>query len=292
MLATFFSSLSSSGAVQGITGLVGLVASAALYKLFIDFIQPWEQGIRTRNNKPDMRHLPMGWARKSTLWASLLLLLALLGLGLFTEILSGWLFLAGLITLVTLLVLTLTSWPRGENWAHSEPGIVWKVPGWFNWTHISLKREIRTPVMENASDATGLPVYLQLAYQWSRTPDHPGAQWLSWNGIENLEATMDALVMSVAQAELKAVAGAAAMSPAQQAAFVERILVACVDEFSAHMGTMLHYVSVAVLGLPPQVAGSRIIAEALSALTPDEAAEQREVLRAAVVALDATQSSA
>ncbi|QQS21782.1 hypothetical protein IPM09_04675 [Candidatus Saccharibacteria bacterium] len=114
---------------------------------------------------------------------------------------------------------------------------------------------------------------------------------MSWNGIENLEATMDALVMSVAQAELKAVAGAAAMSPAQQAAFVERILVACVDEFSAHMGTILYYVSVAVLGLPPQVAGSRIIAEALSALTPDEAAEQREVLRAAVVALDATQSS-
>lgn len=291
MLATFFSSLSSSGAVQGITGIITLLASAAFYKYIIDFIEPWEEAIRTRNNKPDMRHLPMTTMRKLSFRGVLVSIVLLIGYGLFAEDMGGWVFLVALIILVSAFTTILTTWPRGDEYVHRGPGIVWRVPGWYSWTHISLKREIRLPIMENTSDATGLPGYVQLAYQWSRTRGDPVLQWLSYNEIENLEVTMDARVMSTAQSELMAVQNAAMMNPTELLAFANRVFAQCEHVFLAEYGTTLYYVSITVIGVTPQVAGSRIIAAALSGL-PDGAVGRQEVIRATTVALDATQSQA
>lgn len=284
MIATLFQSIGGSSVTQGIAGVITLVLSLALYKGFVDFIQPWEEGIRTRNNKPDFRHASMGLVRRALLWVGCTAIVLQIVVLFFVEA-DVWLMLGIFAALCFGITKLLTTWPRTDEWVHRGPGIAWRVPGWFNWTHISLKRSIRTPVMDSASDAAGAPVLIQLAYQWSRTKSDPAAQWQSWNDIENLELTMDALLMGVVQLELKHIFDAVKLDPAELLAFAERVFAACNSRFYTECGTTLHYVSVASLGPSPQVAGSSVIAAALSKLQVDEAAERLRVADAAAASL-------
>lgn len=261
--AGFFQSLSENPAVRGIGGVIGLIVSfVAIYKFFVEFVEPNEQAIRTRNNRPDYKHVPMSTTRRIMVFGGIITALVLVVLS--TIMSSGvWYYLGGAVFGIVAFATGIITWKRTTAMAMTGPGIKGKVPGWFSWRRGVVAIETRGPELVNATDATGHIINIHLAYRWSRTSDDAPALWKSLNDIVNLETTMDYEVTVAAQNALKHVERAAMLDEDGLHAFAEQVYQRCKQDFYNKFGTTLYSVAVATIGIPPQVAGSEVLADAL-----------------------------
>lgn len=282
--AGFLQSLSENPAVRGIGGVIGLIVSfVAIYKFFIEFVEPNEQAIRTRNNRPDYKHVPMSKTRRVAVFGGVAGVVILLVLA---AVMSGdvWYYLVGALVCLVLFTVGIVTWRRTDVMALTGPGIKGKVPGWFSWRRCVVAIETRGPELVNATDATGHIINIHLAYRWSRTRDDAPALWKSLNDIVNLETTMDYEITVAAQNALKHVERAAVLDEEGLKTFAEQVFDRCEEAFRDKFGTTLYSVAVATIGIPPQVAGSEVLATALASDKTDGVRQAAELVAAATVA--------
>lgn len=155
----FFSKFSAGTIIQIITAVASI---AAIYKFFIEFVQPNQLAVRARNNKIDHYFKPIEWWR-------LMLLIVYLG----ATSASVALLIRGEGTYfpwvtvsasAVMLWYALRTWPQTDIPALIGPGIKIKVPGYISYKAAIVAEDTRTVSTPNRLDQTGLLVDVQIAY--------------------------------------------------------------------------------------------------------------------------------
>lgn len=248
-----------SAPVRGVgTMLTILIALGAVYKFFIEFVEPNEEAIRTRNNKPDYRRMPIRPARRIAyiLEAMMLILVFIVTR---TIDVNGFAMLGVVAVVLVGVVITTATWPKSDEYALVGPGIKIKVPGWYNYKRGVVALDKRTTTQTGLTDQTHQLIDVEAAYTWHRArKDGPGL-WRSLVGVDDLLLAIDTVISVSVQLQVATIDHADRLSRASMEELGEQILADCKATCYAELGVALVSVKIAKVGATPQGA----IAEAI-----------------------------
>lgn len=293
--AGFFNSVLNSGFSKFIAAVAGL---AAVYKFFIEFVEPDEMAVRARNNQPDYYHVPITIPRYLLITVSIGGVIAAL-LRLYTYGFDVWmLWVPQLVAFGVMLWLAVMTWPRSEVLALVGPGWKFKIPGWISYKRAQVATFTRTVVVTNRRDADGKLVTVVCTYLYSRgtselvelweqhiailklIPTHRAQineaaklLWRSLFKVANLEDSLDSLVLGAMFQEIHTTHRMDGLTRDESSAFTAAILNDCGPKALERFGSTVHVATLVDAGPPENVEAAGILADAIK-----DAREQASLL--------------